>query len=43
MNLPLNKLLFYVIKMLEAEIEQAKEEIHAKQLILEQLKKNRGL
>lgn len=43
MIVPIDQLLIYLIKMMEAEIESCKDEIKAKTLILEQLKKNRGL
>ena len=42
MEIPLEKLLSYIIKMLESEIETCKDEIEAKTLILEQLKKKKG-
>lgn len=42
MEIPLEKLLMYIIKMLESEIESCKDEIEAKTMILKQLKKKKG-
>ena len=41
MEIPLEKLLIYIIKMLESEVESCKDEISAKTMILEQLKKKK--
>ena len=43
MIIPIKKLLWYFEKMLESEIEQCKDELEVKTLLLEQVKKNRGL
>ena len=43
MIIPIDKLLTYIQVMLEAEIENCKDEIEAKTMLLEQLKKNRSL
>ena len=42
MILPIDRLLFYIQKMLESEIESCIDELEAKKLLLEQVKKSRG-